>query len=157
MIKLRGGPQTFAIEGVFLHMLCTTNHLTAVLSESTTLSSKSPHLQLRSIPPPATPESPLLKPFALSCGFHDTVVTILYEMGFLQTVLDTFTTRLLPEWREGFTELMKSIEQMRELDKRRESIWRSRWEMGEVGVERGDGWELVGGRRYKVVGSYPTS
>jgi hypothetical protein len=130
-------------------MLCTTNHLTAVLSESTTLSSKSPH-HLRSIPPPATPESPLLKSFALSCGFHDTVVTILYEMGFLQTVLDIFTIRLLPEWREGFMELMKSIEQMSELDKRRESIWRSRWEMGEVGVERGDGWELVGGRRMKV-------
>jgi hypothetical protein len=65
-------------------------------------------------------------------------------MGFLQTVLDIFTIRLLPEWREGFMELMKSIEQMRE------SIWRSRWEMGEVGVERGDGWELVGRRRMKV-------
>ena len=38
---------------------------------------------------------------------------------------------------------------MRELDKRRESIWRSRWEMGEVGVERGDGWEFVGGLRMK--------
>jgi hypothetical protein len=149
MIKLRGGPQTFAIEGVFLHMLCTTNHLTAVLSESTTLSRKSPH-HFRSIPPPATPESPLLKPFALSCGFHDTVVSILYEMGFLQTVLDTFTTRFLPEWREGFMELLKSIEQMKDLGKRRESIWRSRWEMGEVGVERGDGWEWIGGRRMKV-------
>ena len=81
MIDLRGGIQTFSVAGVFLHMLCTTNHLTAVISESQALQPASPPYTPCSIDPSPSGvlhESPLLKAFAVSSGFHSTVVDILY-------------------------------------------------------------------------------
>ncbi|KAL2072511.1 hypothetical protein VTL71DRAFT_11854 [Oculimacula yallundae] len=117
MIALRGGINSLGVAGVFLHMLCTTNHLTAVISESQALLPASP--PYTPAPYPSTSalsdtvcESPLLKPFALSVLFHSTVVDILFEMGCLYAVLDAFTTKLLPEKRQGFEDVVKGIEAM---------------------------------------------
>lgn len=115
MIDLRGGIQTFSVAGVFLHMLCTTNHLTAVISESQALQPASPPYTPCSIDPSPSGvlhESPLLKAFAVSSGFHSTVVDILYEMRCLHPVLDAFTSKLLPHARQTFEDLMETIEQM---------------------------------------------
>lgn len=73
-----------------------------------------------------TQESPLLKPFAESCGFHSTVVNVRYEMGYLYFVLDSFTNRLLPTMRPAFEGLIESPEHMAALEMNRESLWRGR-------------------------------
>jgi hypothetical protein len=56
-------------------------------------------------------ESALWKAFALKIGFHTMVVEILHEMSYLYSVVDAFTLRLLPNFREDFHELVKKIEQ----------------------------------------------
>jgi hypothetical protein len=71
-------------------------------------------------------ESPLLKPFAVSAGFHSMMVDLLHDMGFLYAVLDVFTCRFLPHWRGGFESLVASIEQMQVMDEGRETQWISR-------------------------------
>ena len=110
-----------------MHMLCTTNHLTAVISESEALQPVSPPYT----PSPSNPslsdpihESPLLKIFAISSGFHSTVVEILYEMRCLQPVLDAFTSKLLPHLRQSFENLMKTIEQMCRISDDEDDAWR---------------------------------
>lgn len=131
MINLRGGIENYVLDGVFLHMLCTygpilaprsiltinsnrTNHLTAVFSES-------PSLHPQSLPytnafkytkpdrPRTMPESPALKDFAISSGFHSVMVNLLYDMGYLYAVVDVFTRCFLPELRSAFEELVESI------------------------------------------------
>lgn len=126
MINLRGGIQTFSVAGVFLHMLCTTNHLTAVISESQALQPAfPPYSPCPSNPSPSDPvyESPLLKPFALSAGFHSTVVDILHEMGCLHAVLDAFTSKLLPHTRQSFENLVEAIVEMSKVNESEESVW----------------------------------
>ncbi|PVH88308.1 hypothetical protein DL98DRAFT_648457 [Cadophora sp. DSE1049] len=126
MISLRGRLQTFSVAGVFLHMLCTTNHLTAVISESQVLQPASPpYTPCPTNTSPSDPmyESPLLKTFAVSSGFHSTVVDILYEMGCLQAVLDAFTSKLLPHTRQSFEKLMESIEQMDKSREGQDDFW----------------------------------
>ncbi|KAH9221550.1 hypothetical protein DL95DRAFT_455379 [Leptodontidium sp. 2 PMI_412] len=125
MINLRGGIQTFSVAGVFLHMLCTTNHLTAVISESQALQPAfPPYSPCPSNPSPSDPvyESPLLKPFALSAGFHSTVVDILHEMGCLHAVLDAFTSKLLPHTRQSFENLVEAIVEMSKVNESEESV-----------------------------------
>lgn len=73
-----------------------------------------------------TQQSPLFKPFAVSCGFHSTVVDVLYEMGYLYFVLDSFTNRLLPMMRPAFEGLVASLEHMTALEINRETLWRGR-------------------------------
>lgn len=128
MINLRGGIQTFSVAGVFLHMLCTTNHLTAVISESQALQPASPPYTPSSTnPSPSDPayESPLLKVFAVSSGFHPTVVDILYEMRCLHPVLDAFSSKLLPHIRQTFEDLVEAIEQMGRDSEREDDAWRT--------------------------------
>lgn len=139
MVNLRGGIQSFAIDGVFLHMLCTTNHLSAVLSESASLIppsgpykprspaatsppyispsslstatlSASPPTITSTTPLPPLEQSPLLKPFALQCGFNSTLVDVFHDIGYLYAVVDAFTRRLLPSLRKGFEDIVAEIE-----------------------------------------------
>ncbi len=77
-------------------------------------------------------ESPLLKPFAVSCGFHSTMADILHDMGCLHAVLDAFTSKLLTSFRQSFENLVEAIAQMRGLNERREELW------VQSDVERGD-------------------
>ncbi|KAG0651154.1 hypothetical protein D0Z07_2595 [Hyphodiscus hymeniophilus] len=135
MVNLRGGIKSFPVGGVFLHMLCTTNHLSAVLSEDQILvpptgipyqpafsRSPSPVPSIPSFSPilssldtPSTSrsiveESPLLKTFAIECGFHSTLVDVFHDIGFLYSVVDAFTRRLLPSFRKEFEVLTSEIE-----------------------------------------------
>jgi hypothetical protein len=170
MISLRGGMKNIMIQGVFLHMLCTTNHLTAVLSESPILASPSlgdsPSVSLttgsttssrRSSPASTStytstqssmyqPKSnlstslstitslfsrqkdDLLKPFAISCGFHAQMVQLLSELDILVEVVDSFTTKLIPGYRPGFETLMAMVYQMARAENEREELWRERRE-----------------------------
>jgi Fungal specific transcription factor domain len=126
MINLRGGIENYTLGGVFLHMLCTcvsppplpnrTNHLTAVFSEVPTLHpSICPYTPAKTLTPccaVSVHESPLLKPFAISSGFHTVMVDLLHDMGYLYAVLDVFTCRFLPHWRGGFENVVANIEQM---------------------------------------------
>jgi len=136
MVELRGGIDKFSIDGVFLHMLCTTNHMSAVLSEchavqppggityktiteesfspsssSSRDSSSSPPPDTRGEAPPLLVNgSPLLKAFGVSAGFSETVVDLFYDMGYLYAILDAFTLRLTPDLRHSFADLVASIE-----------------------------------------------
>jgi len=92
-----------------------TNHLSAVFTEL-------PHLiPITGIPfnptkphsyPSSTSvrDSHLLIPFAISSGFNETLVHIFHELGFLYDILDSFTVRLLPFFRQGFLDLVDAIE-----------------------------------------------
>ncbi|PMD51890.1 uncharacterized protein K444DRAFT_669583 [Hyaloscypha bicolor E] len=116
MISLRGGIQNYTLGGVFLHMLCTTNHLTAVFSEAPALHPPTcPYTPIKSSTTHcavSVHESPLLKPFAISSGFHTVMVDLLHDMGYLYAVLDVFTRRFLLHWRGGFENVVANIEQM---------------------------------------------
>ncbi len=57
-------------------------------------------------------KSPLLNPFAVSAGFLGRMVDLLHAMGHLYAVLDVFTCRFLPHWREDFEGSVASIQQM---------------------------------------------
>lgn len=126
MVNLRGGIESFTINGVFLHMLCTTNHLSAVLSESKTLvpptgipyqprsSTSSPSssstTNTSSTSPSIFENSLLFKPFAVECGFNSTLVDMFHDIGYLYAIVDAFTRRLLPSFRKGFEDIVKQIE-----------------------------------------------
>ncbi|KAK0126309.1 hypothetical protein ONS95_007919 [Cadophora gregata] len=125
MIDLRRGSQTFSVAGVFLHMLCTTNHLTAVISESKALHPPtSPYTPSSINPSSSAPfdESSMLKAFAITSGFHSTVADILYEMGCLHNVLDAFSSKLLPHIRQSFENLMETIERMGQFNLRENEV-----------------------------------
>lgn len=135
MVNLRGGIDRLSIDGCFLHMLCTTNHLSAVLSESlavlpptgvtytsscskskgstsSTTDSRSSYPKSAANPsctPPPVYKSPLFKPFAIACGFNETVVEMFHDMGYLYAVLEAFTLRLLPIYSKPFKDLTASI------------------------------------------------
>lgn len=135
MINLRGGIRNYILEGVFLHMLCTyvsapplpiitdlsrTNHLTAVFSEAPVLHPPaSPYTPIKTSESRCSDpvqESPLLKPFAISSGFHSVMVDLLHDMGYLFAVLDVFTRQFLPHWRGGFENVVANIKQTRAME-----------------------------------------
>lgn len=55
--------------------------------------------------------SPLLKPLALSLHFDATIVEVLHDLGYLYAVLDAFTLRLIPMFRDMFDKLVTEIEE----------------------------------------------
>ncbi|KAE8447474.1 hypothetical protein EG329_010747 [Mollisiaceae sp. DMI_Dod_QoI] len=158
MMALRGGIQHYTLDGVFLHMLCIVNHLTAVLSESPTITSPSgipykpkPNCNstttssLTSTSSTRSPAetSPLLKPYAIAICFHPTVVDLLHDMQYLYFVIDAFTTKFIPEFRQGFEDVVRSIELISKIEDEREKEWvvkrLKRWGDGEVLVRRSHG------------------
>lgn len=141
------------------------NHLTAVISEnpnivspagipykpktrskfttySSSHSSSSPDSSSSSSPSSTTTyrspaeTSPLLKGFATKIGFHPTVVDLLHDMEYLYFVVDAFTTKFMPEFREMFEDVVRSIESMCKLENERGKDWvlkrLKRWGEGEM-------------------------
>lgn len=103
-----------------------TNHLSALLSESPLETCAVPYTPPRGYSSPSLSacstsvssgsssadilrSSPLLKPFALSSGYDYYLVRLLHDMGYLYDVLDSFTTRLVPQLRKPFEELCEKI------------------------------------------------
>ncbi|KAF8866557.1 hypothetical protein BDZ45DRAFT_276298 [Acephala macrosclerotiorum] len=147
MMTLRGGIQHYTLNSVFLHMLCLINHLIAVINENPTIIPRSgiprkpktqPHsaftTNFPSSPSSLTSSSssatrspvetsPFLKDFATSIGFHSTVVDLLHEIEYLYFVVDAFTTKFMPEFREGFEDVVRSIETIVKLESEREKEW----------------------------------
>ncbi len=64
------------------------------------------------------------------------MVDLLHDMGYLYAVLEVFTRRFLPEWREGFEGVVASIEQMGVMQEGRERQWIMRREEKDVEVAR---------------------
>jgi hypothetical protein len=54
------------------------------------------------------------------------MVDLLHDMGYLYAVLDVFTRRFLPEWRDGFEGVVASIEQMAVMEVETEERWMQR-------------------------------
>ncbi|CZR50916.1 uncharacterized protein PAC_00790 [Phialocephala subalpina] len=140
------------------------NHLTAVLTEnpaivpasgipykprcpphstSTTYLPSSPSSDSSSNSNPArspAETSPFLKLFATKIGFHPTVVNLLHEMEYLYFVVDAFTAKFMPEFREAFEDVVKNIETMCKLEGEGEKEWvlrrLMRWGEGDVLVRK---------------------
>ncbi|KAH8602800.1 hypothetical protein B0O99DRAFT_10273 [Bisporella sp. PMI_857] len=118
LVELRGGISTFKAEGCFLHMLCTTNHIYRLLSEclsnpTTVAETQTPTSSPAEVQklPTLYPlyRSPLLKDFAVLCGYSESVAEKFMELGYLFDMLDVFTLRLAPEFRPQFEKLCTGI------------------------------------------------
>lgn len=85
----------------------------------------------------------MLKPFAVSICFHPTVVDLLHDLGYLYFVLDVFTRRFMPEFREAFEDVLRSIEEVSKAECEMKRDWAverlRRWGDGKVMVTRSYG------------------
>ncbi|EPE36048.1 Zn2/Cys6 DNA-binding protein [Glarea lozoyensis ATCC 20868] len=107
MVKTRGGINNVAWNSMLLHMLCTTNHITAVLSDDPIISAPATdevgmvdtHQQISK---PASETAEVFPEFAARVGFHKTMVSLLQRMGFLYGVVDVFTQKFIPAYRDEF-------------------------------------------------------
>jgi hypothetical protein len=95
------------IHAVYSNPSNRTNHITAVLSDDPIISPLSTdeigkadtHQQMSK----ATSEpGENFQEFAARVGFHKTMVSLLQRMGFLYGVVDVFTQKFLPDYRDEF-------------------------------------------------------
>lgn len=64
------------------------------------------------------------------------MVELLSELDLLLEIVDSFTTMLLPVYRQGFEALVAVMEQMATAEEERKEVWRKRKE------ERSSDWNL---------------
>jgi hypothetical protein len=100
-----------------------TNHVVAVLAESPHLLPPGgmPYLQIppqtSRLPGPSAYEtSPLIKPFARSCGVDPTVIGITYSLGYMFSLVDVFTSKILTLLRPPFEKLTMLLKRGREAE-----------------------------------------
>lgn len=108
---------------VLYSCLHSTNHVTAVLVETPSLlPSRGPPLCARKDKPECLPlstpaklqirSSEAWRDFGVKIGFHPMVADVLHELSYAYSVVDAFTTRLLPMYRKEFDDICERLEKL---------------------------------------------
>jgi hypothetical protein len=81
-----------------------TNHITAVLSDDLFISSQPTTSPPQYVETRRHAVAENFQQFAARIGFHETMVALLERMAFLYGVVDVFTQKFLPAYRNEFVE-----------------------------------------------------